>query len=140
MKNPFVGLEVKPEIEEIESESEYQQKQAKRDALYSKFDPMVNEVLDLFIAAHRQGIWEKGSDCLRRYCCHVAWFAGPKERYTDPYDTHHTIRRRIEITLELDGLCNPTGFTITNYEAINKTIRVGLGKEDLVHGIKEVMD
>lgn len=140
MKNPFVGVEIKPEIEVLESDTETQQKLAKRDALYSKFDPLVNEVLEMFISAHRQGVWEKDSDCLRRYCCHIAWFAGPKEKYTDPYDRHHTIRRRIEITLELDGLCNPTGFLVTNYEAINKTIHVGLGKDDLVRGIKEVME
>ena len=140
MNNPFEDVKIKPEVDLAESGDEYQQKMAKRDTIYNKYDPMLNEVLDLFIAAHRQGIWEKDSDCSRHYCCHIAWFAGPKEKYSDPYDKHHTIRRRIEVTLEMDGLCNPTGFTVTNYEAIDKIIHVGLEKDELVRGIKEVMD
>lgn len=117
------------------------QRMVKRDAIYKKFDPMVNEVLEMFIAAHRLGMWEKDSDCSRRYCCHVAWFAGPAEKFSDsdPYDKHHTIRRRIEIRLEMDGLCNPTGFSVTNYDAIEKTVHVGLEKDELVRGIKAVM-
>ena len=140
MKNPFEDIKVKPEVDLTESGDEHQEKMAKRDAIYNKYDPMVNEILDMFIAAHRQGIWEKDSDCSRRYCCHIAWFAGPKEKYSDPYDVHHTIRRRIEVTLEMDGLCSPTGFTVTNYEAIDKIIHVGLERDDLVRGIQEVMD
>ncbi len=140
MLNPFEGLEIKPEMDLTETDDENQQKMAKRDEIYRKYDPMVNQVLDLFIAAQRQGLWEKDSDCSRRFCCHIAWFAGPKEKYFDPYDKHHTIRRRIEITLELDGLCNPTGFKVTSYEAIDKIVHVGLGQEDLVRGIKQVMD
>ncbi len=137
MKNPFAGLAIKTELTELGEEQ--QQKTAKRDAIYKEFDPMVNEVLDMFIAAHRQGIWEKGSDCSRLYCCHVSWYTGPREKYVDPYDQHHDIRRRLEVTLEMDGLCNPTGFRVANYEAIEKIIHVGLGKDDLVRGIKEVM-
>jgi hypothetical protein len=140
VKNPFEDIKIKPEVDLFESSDESQQKTAKKDEIYSKYDPMVSEVLDLFIAAHRQGLWEKDSDCARRYCCHIAWFAGPKEKYSDPYDKHHAIRRRIEITLEMDGLCNPTGFAVTNYEAIDKIVHVGLEKDDLVRGIKEVMD
>ena len=140
MLNPIDDISVKPEVELNGSGDEYQQKMAKRDAIYSQYDPMVNEVLDLFIAAHRKGIWEKDSDCSRLYCCHIAWFAGPKEKFTDPYDKHHTVRRRIEVKLEMDGLCNPTGFTVTNYEAIDKIIHVGLDKDDLLRGIKAVMD
>ena len=140
MQNPFEDIKVKPEVDLPEVGDEDQKKSAMRDSIYAKFDPMVNEVLGQFIVAHRQGIWEKDSDCARRYCCHVAWFAGPKEKYSDPYDLHHTIRRRIEITLEMDGLCNPTGFTVTNYGAIDKTVHVGLEKDDLVHAIKQVMD
>lgn len=138
MKNPFEGLKVGPEVAAGESPSQAQ-KEEKRDSIYQLYDPMVNEVLDQFIAAHRQGVWEKGSDCARRYCCHVSWFAGPKEKDFDPYDTRHTIRRRVEITLEMDGLCNPTGFKVTNYEAIMKTVRVGLEKKELIHGLWEVM-
>lgn len=140
MNNPFEDIKIKPEAELIESGDEQQQKMAKRNEIYSKYDPMVNEILDQLIAAHRQGIWEKDSDCSRLYCCHIAWFAGPKEKFSDPYDKHHTIRRRIEIKLEMDGLCNPTGFTVTNYEAIDKIIHVGLEKDDLVRGIKAVMN
>ncbi len=140
MKNPFEDIKIEPEVDLIESSDELQQKAAKRNELYNKYDPMVNEVLDLFIAAHRKGLWEKDSDCLRRYCCHIAWFAGPKEKYSDPYDKRHMIRRRIEITLEMDGLCNPTGFKVTNYEAIDKIVHVGLEKDDLVRGIKQVMN
>lgn len=138
MINPFEDIKTSPESE-VELLDEDQQKMVKRDAIYEKYDAMVNEVLDLFIAAHRQGVWEKDSDCSRQYCCHVAWFAGPKEKYSDPYDRHHTIRRRLEIRIEMDGLCNPTGFTVTHYDAVDKIIHVGLDKEDLVRGIKGVM-
>ncbi len=140
MKNPFTDIMVKPEDAIIESGDENQQKIAKREEIYSKYDPMVNEILDMFIAAHRQGQWEKDSDCSRDYCCHVAWFAGPKEKYSDPYDRHHTLRRRLEVRLELDGFCNPTGFTVTNYEAIDKIVHVGLERDDLVQGVKAVME
>ncbi|TLN14359.1 hypothetical protein FDZ74_09185 [bacterium] len=139
MTNPFEEVRIKPEVESPELASEHQQQMAKRDAIYAQYDPMVNEILDQFIAAHRQGVWEKDSDCSRRYCCHISWFAGPKEKYSDPYDTHHTLRRRIEIKLEMDGFCNPTGFTVINYEAIEKTIHVSLEKDDLIRGITAVM-
>ncbi len=59
MKNPFEGIKIKPEVDLTKSGDEQQQKMAMRDAIYSKYDPMVNEILDLLIAAHRQGIWEK---------------------------------------------------------------------------------
>lgn len=139
MNNPFAEVKIKPE-EPIESGDEFQQKMATRNKIYSQYDSMVNEILDLFIAAHRPGIWEKDSDCSRLYCCHIAWFAGPKEKYVDPYDKHHTIRRRIEVAIEMDGLCNPTGFKVTNYEAIDKIVHVGLEKDDLVRGIMKVME
>jgi hypothetical protein len=140
MKNPFEDTKIKPEVELIEMADEDRQRMEKRDAIYKKYDPMVNEVLDMFIAAHRQGIWERDSDCERRYCCHIAWFAGPREKYSDPYDSHHSLRRRIEVTLDMDGFCNPTGFTVTNYEAIDKIIHIGLDRDELVRGIKTVMD
>ncbi len=139
MKNPFEELKIKPEEDLAESGDELQQKMAKRDEIYTTSDPMVNQILDMLIAAHRQGIWEKDSDCARDHCCHIAWFAGPREKFSDPYDKHHLIRRRIEIRLEMDGLCNPTGFTVTNYEAIDKTVHVGLVRDDLVRGIQSVM-
>ncbi len=139
MKNPFEEVKVKTEEVIAESGEEKELKAAKREAIYRTYDPMVNEILDMFIAAHRQGVWEKGSDYFRRYCCHVSWYAGPRERFTDPYDKHHDIRRRLEVTLEMDGLCNPTGFRVSNYEAVDKVIHVGLSKDALVHGIKEIM-
>ena len=141
MKNAFVDIQLKPELEVVETADEHEQRLAKKDAIYKLYDPMVNDVLDLLISTHRQGVWEKDSDCSRRYCCHIAWFAGPKEKYAnaDPYDKHHAIRRRIEVTLEMDGLCNPTGFTVTNYEAIEKTIHVGLEKDELIRGITAVL-
>ena len=140
MENPFEAIKIKPEVDLPEPGDVSQQRIAKREAIYAKFSPMVNEILDMFIVAHRQGIWEKGSDWERRYCCHIAWFAGPKEKYFDPYDVHHTIRRRIELKLEMDGFCNPTGFMVTNFEAIDKVIHVGLNRDDLIRGIKTVME
>ena len=140
MDNPFVDVKIEPEVELTGAGDEQQQKLAKREEIYARYNPLVTEILDQLIAAQRQGIWEKDSDCTRLYCCHIAWFAGPREKFFDPYDAHHTIRRRIEIKLEMDGFCNPTGFTVTNYEAIEKTIHVGLEKEDLIRGIKAVMD
>jgi hypothetical protein len=139
MKNIFEEVMIKPEAELAKTADENQLRMATRDAIYSKYDSMVNEVLDLFIAAHRQGIWDKDSDCSRSYCCHIAWFAGPKEKYSDPYDIHHSLRRRLEVILEMDGFCNPTGFKVISYEAIEKSIRVGLEKDELVRGIKAVM-
>ena len=139
MKNPFDGMTINADAILLETDGEQQQKIAKRNVIYQEYDPMVNEILDMFIAAHRQGVWEKDSDCSRRYCCHIAWFAGPKEKYADPYDKHHKIRRQLEVRLDLDGLCNPTGFTVTQYSAVDKIIRVGLRQDDLVRGIKEVI-
>lgn len=140
MENPFKDIAVKPEDVFSETGDAEKQRMTKRDEIYSKFDPMVNDILDQFIIAHRQGIWEKGTDSFRRYCCHIAWFAGPKEKYSDPYDPHHTIRRRIEVTLDMDGFCTPTGFTVIKYDATNKVIHVGLEKDDLVRGVTEVME
>lgn len=140
MTNLFEGIKIKPESDIGESEDEQRLKMVKREELYRKFDPMVNELLDMLISAHRPGLWKKGSDCERLYCCHIAWFAGPEEKYTDPYDVHHKIRRRVEIKLEMDGFCDPTGFQVTNYEAITKIIHVGLEKSELLRGIKAVME
>lgn len=139
MNNPFDAIKVKPEADLTEVGEKHREQLAKKEDIYAKYDPMVNELLEQFIATHRPGLWEKDSDCSRSYCCHVAWFAGPREKFSDPYDTHHTLRRRLEIKLEMDGLCNPTGFTITNYEAIEKITHVGLEKDDLIRGIQAVM-
>jgi len=138
MDNPFAGLDVKVE-ENHEPSDEHQQKLVKRNEIYARYDELVNNVLSMFITTYRQGIWEIDSDFSRSFCCHVAWFAGPKEKYFDPYDIHHTLRRRLEVKLEMDGLCNPYGFKVTNYEQVVKTIHVGLAQDDLVRGIREVM-
>lgn len=139
MKNPFEGIALKPDEEIYQFGAEHQAKSTKRDEIYSLFDPLVNEVLDMLLASRKTVEWKKGSDFSRAYCCHVAWFAGPTETHKDPYDTHHEIRRRIEITLDQDSFCTPTGFKITNYELLNKTIHVGLSRENLIHGIQKVM-
>jgi hypothetical protein len=138
MKNPFNELMIKPEP--VETPDEVRQKQLKRQAIYEEFSPMVNDVLEMFIEAHRKGEWQMDSDCSRAYCCHIAWFAGPPEKFTDPYDVHHLTRRRLEVKLDMDGLCNPTGFTVTNFDAIRKVIRVSLDREELIRGIKAVME
>lgn len=138
MKNPFADVVVEPEVSELPAD--IKQKQLKREAFYTQYSPLVNELLDMFIEAHRKGEWQKDSDCSRAYCCHVAWYAGPPEKFTDPYDVHHQTRRRLEVTLEMDGLCNPVGFMVTNFDVIKKVIRVGLSREELVHGIKSVME
>lgn len=138
MKNPFIEVPVKPEVKEIPGD--IQQKQLKREAIYSQFSSMVNEVLDMFIEAHRKGEWQKDSDCSRAYCCHIAWFAGPPEKFSDPYDVHHLTRRRLEVMMEMDGMCNPIGFMVTNFDVIKKVIRVGLDREELIRGIKAVME
>lgn len=137
MDNLFVNVKIKPETETDEDQLV---KIAKREEMYRKYDPMVNELLDMLIAAHAPGVWMKGSDCARLYCCHIAWFAGPEEKYIDPYDVNHKVRRRIEIKLEMDGFCNPTGFLVSNYETITKTIHVGLDRAELLRGIKAVLE
>lgn len=138
MKNPFTEIVIKPEPFEIPTEA--QQKQLKREAIYTQYSPMVNEVLDMFVDAHRKGEWQVDSDYSRAYCCHIAWFVGPPEKFTDPYDVHHLTRRRLEVALEMDGLCNPVGLRVTNYDVIKRVIRVGLNREDLIQGISAVME
>ncbi len=140
MTNVFENYKIKPEPEETETVEEQRLKLAKREEMYRKYDPMVNELLDMLIEAQPPGVWKKGSDCKRLYCCHIAWFVGPEEKYTDPYDVNHKIKRRIEIKLEMDSFCSPTGFQVTNYEAITKTIHVGLEKAELLRGIKAVLE
>lgn len=138
MKNPFAGMAIKSEPIEMPADAE--PKQLKREAVYAQYSPLVNEVLGMFIEAHRAGEWQVDSDYSRAYCCHIAWFAGPPEKFTDPYDVHHLTRRRLEVVLEMDGLCNPVGFRVNNYDVIKRVVRVGLAREDLIRGIRAVME
>lgn len=140
MTNLFEGINIRPESENADLDDEQRLKVEKREEMYRKYDPMVNEMLDMLLAAHKPGLWKKASDCERLYCCHIAWFVGPEEKFTDPYDVNHKIRRRIEVKLEMDGFCNPTGFRVTNYETITRTIHVGLEKGELMRGIKAVLE
>ncbi len=53
MQNPFEEIKIKPEIDGAKLDDDVYQKIEKRDAIYEKYDLMVNEVLDMFVAAHR---------------------------------------------------------------------------------------
>ncbi len=107
----------------------------RRDALYAMYTPMVYAVLDQLIAAYRPGIWKKGSDCDHRFCCHCRWYAGPEETGRAHYGDH-SIRRKIEIELEIDGQCGPTGFKTWNHDNPGIYAWVGLSQDELVRGIK----
>ena len=145
MSNPFEELKKqhdlkeqdKPTLEERKLFEE--QRQEKRDAIYNTYTPMVNEVLDQLIEAYRPGVWEKGSDCVHTYCCHIQWFVGPRETFKAAYDEHHDIRRRIEVILEQDGMCNPVGFKVINHESITKSVHAGLSRDELIRGIKSIL-
>jgi hypothetical protein len=104
MDNPFVVLK--------EKKMQADERKQKREALYAAHSSMVNEVLDLMISAYRSGLWKKGSDASRPYCRRVAWFAGPKLSYWTSYDEHHQIARCIDIVLQVDAFCSPTGFEV----------------------------
>ncbi len=143
MDNPFEGLKYEPDFETRaagmvqERKLLEEQRQQKRDVLYSTFAPLVNEVLDQLIAAHRPGLWKKDSACENTYCCHIRWFVGPEEKFHDPYVEHHVVRRIIEVELEQNTECDPIGFKITNHEALNRIVHVGLSKDELIRGIKQ---
>ena len=147
MENPFVALKKADEStanshpeggrERVLAQEE--EKSQKKNTFYTTYSPMVEEVLDMLIAAYRPGVWKKGSDFSHAYCCHISWFAGPEETHHASYDDHHEIRRCIEVFLEQDLSCNPFGFKILNYEKVKKCNRVGLSREELIQGIKEVL-
>ncbi len=138
MDNPFVSLKDQSAEPQERKLSEEQRRQ-KRDAIYNMYSPMVNEVLDQLITAYQPGIWKMGSDCTHDYCCHIRWYAGPEEKYKAAYDENHIIRRRVEITLEQAEDCTPTGFKVTSHQHFIKSIQVGLTREELVRGIREVL-
>ncbi len=143
MDNPFESLKHEPDFETraatfVQERKEFEEKRReKRDLLYTTYAPMVNEVLDQLIAACRPGLWMKDSACENLYCCHVRWFVGPEEKFRDPYVEHHVVRRIIEVELELNADCDPIGFKITNHEALNRVVHVGLKRDELVGGIQQ---
>ncbi len=143
MDNPFVGLKQMPEVaptsdQIVQNLSEEERKQ-KRDAMYAKFTPLVNDVLDQLIAAYRPGVWKKGSDCDHEYCCHCRWYAGPEETGRAQYGDH-PIRRRVEVELDVDYRCEPTGFKVLYYDNHARCVHVGLTQAELVRGIKAVFE
>ncbi len=144
MDNPFEGLTYDQDFETRaagfvqERKLLEEKRRQKRDALYATYQPMVNEVLDQLIAACQPGLWKKDSACENLYCCHIRWFVGPEEKFRDPYVEHHVVRRIIEVELEQNNDCDPLGFKITNHEALNRIVHVGLGRDELIHGIKQV--
>ncbi len=143
MDNPFAGLKQIPEGDTISDQavrnlSEEERKQ-KRDAMYAKYTPMVSSLLDQLIAAYRPGAWIKGSDCDHAFCCHCRWYAGPEETGRAHYGDH-AVRRRIEIELDIDYRCEPTGFKVLYYDNHGKSIHVGLSEDELVRGIKAVFE
>ncbi len=144
MENPFEGLKYEPDFETRaagfvqERKLLEEQRRQKRDTLYNTYAPMVNEVLDQLIAACQPALWKKDSACENLYCCHVRWFVGPEEKYHDPYVEHHVVRRIIEVELEQNIDCDPVGFKVTNHEAPNRVVHVGLSKDELIRGLKQV--
>ncbi len=141
MDNPFAGLKQLPEVDATSDQvvrklSDEERKQ-KRDAMYAQYTPMVNDVLDQLIAAYRPGVWKKGSDCDHEYCCHCRWYAGPEETGRAHYGDH-AIRRRVEIELDIDYQCDPTGFKVLYYDNHNKCVHVDLTQDELVRGIQAV--
>jgi hypothetical protein len=131
MENPFLALKDK----QVPAD----ERKRKRDALYKAHSSMVNEVLDELIRAYRPGFWKKGSDASHPYCCHVGWYAGPEETYRAGYDQHHHIRRCIDIVLEVDAACRPTGFKVFHHN-VHKCAVVGFSRDELVSGILTVFD
>ncbi len=141
MDNPFAGLNQIPGVaptsfQVVRKLSEEERKQ-KRDALYAQYTPLVSTVLDQLIAAYRPGVWKQGSDCDHEFCCHCRWYAGPEETSRARYGDH-PIRRRIEIELEVDDKCDPTGFKVLYHDNHGKYVHVGLSQDELVLGIQVV--
>ncbi len=142
MDNPFAGLKQTPGIaptgDQVVRRLTDKDRKGKREDLYAEYTPMVYDVLDQLIAAYRPGIWKKGSDCNHEYCCHCRWYAGPEETGRAHYDDH-PVRRRIEIELEVDDQCGPTGFNVRYHDNYGNCVRVGLSQDELVRGIKAVL-
>jgi hypothetical protein len=141
MDNPFVGLKQVSAVEIASGPAVWnlsdKERRQKRDALYAKYTHLVFGVLNQLIIAYQPGVWKKGSDCNHDYCYHCRWYAGPEETGHAHYDDH-PIRRRIEIELEVNAQCEPTGFEVMYHNNPNKCAHVGLSQEELVRGIKAV--
>lgn len=142
MNNPFVDLkptlEMDPTNAQIMRRLSDQERKQERDLLYAEYTPMVYDVLDQLILAYRPGIWKKGSDCDHTYCCHCRWYAGPQETGHARYDDH-AIRRRIELQLDINEQCKPTGFKILYHDNPGRCVHVGLSQDELVRGIQAVL-
>jgi hypothetical protein len=132
MNNPFVVLK--------EKQMYVDERKQKRDALYTAHSSMVNEVLDELISAYRPGLWKKGCDASRSFCKRVGWFAGPELSFWTSYDEHHHIARCIDIVLEVDAACRPTGFKVIHHNNNHKCVMVGFSRDELVRGILKVFD
>lgn len=143
MDNPFVGLKQIPEVDatsdQVVRKLSEEERRRKRNAMYEKYTPMVNNVLDQLVAAYRPGVWKVGSDLDHEFCCHCRWYAGPEETGHAHYGDH-VIRRRLEIELDVDYQCNPTGFKVRYYDNHDKCVHVGLSQDNLVRGIKAVFE
>lgn len=141
MNNPFDSLKPVSTVDQtsdlVVRKLSDEELKHKRDTMYAKFTPMINDILDQLIAAYRPGVWKKGSDCDHDFCCHCRWFAGPEETGRAHYGDH-SIRRRIEIELEVDHQCEPTGFQVLYLDNHAKCVHVGLSQDDLARGIHEV--
>lgn len=141
MNNPFDSLKPVSTVDQtsdlVVRKLSDEELKHKRDTMYAKFTPMINDILDQLIAAYRPGVWKKGSDCDHDYCCHCRWFAGPEETGRAHYGDH-SIRRRIEIELEVDHQCEPTGFQVLYLDNHAKCVHVGLSQDELARGIHEV--
>lgn len=141
MNNPFDSLKPVSTVDQtsdlVVRKLSDEELKHKRDTMYAKFTPMINDILDQLIAAYRPGVWKKGSDCDHDFCCHCRWFAGPEETGRAHYGDH-SIRRRIEIELEVDHQCEPTGFQVLYLDNHGKCVHVGLSQDELARGIHEV--
>ena len=132
MDNPFQNLHRQPALGAhtagmVEDRRDLEEKRRqKRDAIYTMYSPMVNQVLDQLIAACQPALWKRDSAIECTYCCHVRWFVGPEEKFPDPYVQHHVVRRVVEVELEQNNDCDPLGFKITNHEALNRIVHVAL--------------
>ncbi len=142
MNNPFVNLKqssmADPTGGQVAWKLSDEERKQKREALYAEYSPMVDDVLDQLIVASRPGIWKRGSDSDHEFCCHCRWYAGPEETGHAGYDDH-TVRRRIEIELEINHQCHPTGFKILYHDNPGECVHVGRSQDELVRGIKLVL-
>ncbi len=137
MENPFVGSSQITTGDQMVWKPSEEERKKKRDALYAQYTPMVYAVLDQLITAYRLGVWKKGSDRDHAYCCYCRWYAGPEETNRARYGDH-PVRRRLEIELEVDSRCDPTGFQVRFSGNQGRYVHVGLSQADLALGMQVV--